>query len=160
MFIPRKTNLLINYQHQKKHKRLALKLNPAIIQLFGQFEEGRMKRRKSDKQDHTSKTTTTEATTTKTKTDNNNLIEIPQREEMDKRVTLPWRTAFFALLIARLFSALYNTITDCDETYNYWELSHLLVYGYGFQTWEYRFFFFFKQIICFKKSNLFFFFNF
>ncbi|CAB4059693.1 ALG9 [Lepeophtheirus salmonis] len=28
-------------------------------------------------------------------------------------------------------------ISDCDETYNYWEPAHYLIYGKGFQTWEY-----------------------
>ncbi|OTF77776.1 hypothetical protein BLA29_004202, partial [Euroglyphus maynei] len=32
---------------------------------------------------------------------------------------------------------LWNNINDCDETYNYWEPSHFLIYGRGFQTWEY-----------------------
>lgn len=26
---------------------------------------------------------------------------------------------------------------DCDETFNYWEVVHFLLYGNGFQTWEY-----------------------
>jgi len=39
----------------------------------------------------------------------------------------------------RLFSALVSTsfLYDCDETFNYWEPTHFLVYGNGFQTWEY-----------------------
>ncbi|KAI6178863.1 Alg9 mannosyltransferase domain containing protein [Aphelenchoides besseyi] len=28
-------------------------------------------------------------------------------------------------------------ILDCDEVYNYWEPLHLLLFGRGFQTWEY-----------------------
>lgn len=44
---------------------------------------------------------------------------------------------FLGLLVARLVSALLNNINDCDETYNYWEPAHYLVYGSGFQTWEY-----------------------
>ena len=28
-------------------------------------------------------------------------------------------------------------ISDCDETYNYWEPLHFLLYGSGLQTWEY-----------------------
>lgn len=34
-------------------------------------------------------------------------------------------------------AALWNILSDCDEVYNYWEPAHYLVYGYGFQTWEY-----------------------
>ncbi|CAG9782679.1 unnamed protein product [Diatraea saccharalis] len=41
------------------------------------------------------------------------------------------------LLTARLLSAYYGHISDCDETYNYWEPLHYLVYGNGLQTWEY-----------------------
>eukprot|EP01116_Phalansterium_solitarium_P024330 TRINITY_DN8892_c0_g1_i1.p1 TRINITY_DN8892_c0_g1~~TRINITY_DN8892_c0_g1_i1.p1 ORF type:complete len:638 (+),score=175.74 TRINITY_DN8892_c0_g1_i1:126-1916(+) len=47
------------------------------------------------------------------------------------------KTAFYALLIARILSALNNIIGDCDETFNYWEPLHFLRYGYGLQTWEY-----------------------
>ncbi|KAK4536851.1 hypothetical protein CDCA_CDCA10G2876 [Cyanidium caldarium] len=28
-------------------------------------------------------------------------------------------------------------VTDCDETFNYWEPLHFLLFGSGFQTWEY-----------------------
>ena len=28
-------------------------------------------------------------------------------------------------------------VLDCDETFNYWEPTHYLQYGYGLQTWEY-----------------------
>ncbi|CAH0722989.1 unnamed protein product, partial [Brenthis ino] len=45
--------------------------------------------------------------------------------------------ALALLLIARLTSAYYGQIADCDETYNYWEPLHYLVYGNGLQTWEY-----------------------
>ncbi|XP_045450852.1 alpha-1,2-mannosyltransferase ALG9 [Melitaea cinxia] len=41
------------------------------------------------------------------------------------------------LLVARLASAYWGHIADCDETYNYWEPLHFLVYGNGLQTWEY-----------------------
>ncbi|XP_046854479.1 alpha-1,2-mannosyltransferase ALG9-like [Xenia sp. Carnegie-2017] len=46
-------------------------------------------------------------------------------------------TAFLTLLSARYCSALWSNISDCDETYNYWEPTHYLIYGSGFQTWEY-----------------------
>lgn len=38
--------------------------------------------------------------------------------------------------LANLFSALYNPIQDCDETFNFWEPTHYLSHGYGLQTWE------------------------
>ena len=41
------------------------------------------------------------------------------------------------LIAARLLSAWYSMIHDCDEVYNYWEPLHYLMYGYGMQTWEY-----------------------
>ncbi|XP_069676625.1 alpha-1,2-mannosyltransferase ALG9 isoform X1 [Periplaneta americana] len=46
-------------------------------------------------------------------------------------------TAFKALLSARFCAAIWNYISDCDETFNYWEPSHFLLFGKGFQTWEY-----------------------
>ncbi|RWS15255.1 alpha-1:2-mannosyltransferase ALG9-like protein [Dinothrombium tinctorium] len=53
----------------------------------------------------------------------------------------PWSpqsaTAFKALLSARLCAAVWSNIADCDETFNYWEPSHYLIHGTGFQTWEY-----------------------
>jgi alpha-1,2-mannosyltransferase len=41
------------------------------------------------------------------------------------------------ILAARLIAAFYSNISDCDETFNYWEPTHFIVYGTGFQTWEY-----------------------
>ncbi|KAG8225439.1 hypothetical protein J437_LFUL004439 [Ladona fulva] len=46
-------------------------------------------------------------------------------------------TAFKALLSARFCAAIWSNISDCDETYNYWEPSHYLLFGKGFETWEY-----------------------
>ena len=46
--------------------------------------------------------------------------------------------ATLALLLVRIGGALFlNLITDCDETFNYWEPAHYLLYGSGQQTWEY-----------------------
>ncbi|KAL1518698.1 hypothetical protein AB1Y20_002985 [Prymnesium parvum] len=41
------------------------------------------------------------------------------------------------LLLVRLAAALLSPIADCDETFNYWEPMHFLLYGEGLQTWEY-----------------------
>ncbi|KAH9514081.1 mannosyltransferase [Bulinus truncatus] len=53
----------------------------------------------------------------------------------------PWTptpaTTFKLLMSARLCAALWSVVSDCDETYNYWEPAHFLNYGRGFQTWEY-----------------------
>ncbi|XP_062844640.1 alpha-1,2-mannosyltransferase ALG9 [Trichomycterus rosablanca] len=46
-------------------------------------------------------------------------------------------TAFKCLLSARFCAALLSNISDCDETFNYWEPTHYLLYGKGMQTWEY-----------------------
>ncbi|XP_041098213.1 alpha-1,2-mannosyltransferase ALG9 isoform X2 [Polyodon spathula] len=46
-------------------------------------------------------------------------------------------TAFKCLISARFCAALLSNISDCDETYNFWEPTHFLLYGAGFQTWEY-----------------------
>lgn len=46
--------------------------------------------------------------------------------------------AFVLLLFVRGYSASRNLVHDCDEVFNYWEPLHYLLYGYGFQTWEYR----------------------
>ncbi|OUM65604.1 glycosyltransferase family 22 protein [Piromyces sp. E2] len=45
--------------------------------------------------------------------------------------------AFKFILFCRLLAAIFTVITDCDETFNYWEPTHYLHYGYGLQTWEY-----------------------
>lgn len=45
--------------------------------------------------------------------------------------------AFKVLISARLCAAVWSNISDCDETYNYWEPTHYLMYGSGMQTWEY-----------------------
>ncbi|KAL4423801.1 hypothetical protein ABPG75_001102 [Micractinium tetrahymenae] len=45
--------------------------------------------------------------------------------------------AFALLAAARLISAALNIIHDCDETYNYLEPLHFVLYGSGMQTWEY-----------------------
>jgi alpha-1,2-mannosyltransferase len=36
-----------------------------------------------------------------------------------------------------LLSAIVSPISDCDETYNYWEPLHYVMFGTGLQTWEY-----------------------
>ena len=55
------------------------------------------------------------------------------------KARIPKNSSFLvvSLVVVRLISALYNFISDCDETYNYWEVSHYLIYGNGYVTWEY-----------------------
>ena len=49
----------------------------------------------------------------------------------------PFLASLALLFVVRSLSAFYNTTFDCDEVYNYWEPTHYLMYGSGFQTWEY-----------------------
>ncbi|OQO04067.1 hypothetical protein B0A48_10710 [Cryoendolithus antarcticus] len=44
---------------------------------------------------------------------------------------------FYILFISHAFAAFYQPIQDCDEVFNYWEPTHYLNHGHGFQTWEY-----------------------
>ncbi|SCU96281.1 LAME_0F15698g1_1 [Lachancea meyersii CBS 8951] len=42
------------------------------------------------------------------------------------------------LLVSRLYvQPFYSLISDCDETFNYWEPLNFLLRGFGKQTWEY-----------------------
>ncbi|PXF45453.1 Alpha-1,2-mannosyltransferase ALG9 [Gracilariopsis chorda] len=41
------------------------------------------------------------------------------------------------LAFVRSFGAIFSPIADCDETFNYWEPMHFLLFGFGLQTWEY-----------------------
>lgn len=45
--------------------------------------------------------------------------------------------AFYVFLTSHLIAAFYSPIQDCDEVFNFWEPTHYLNHGYGFQTWEY-----------------------
>eukprot|EP01125_Pyxidicula_operculata_P000717 TRINITY_DN10668_c0_g1_i1.p1 TRINITY_DN10668_c0_g1~~TRINITY_DN10668_c0_g1_i1.p1 ORF type:complete len:577 (+),score=70.51 TRINITY_DN10668_c0_g1_i1:14-1744(+) len=45
--------------------------------------------------------------------------------------------AFLLLLTGQLLSSFFNYISDCDETFNYWEPTHFIQHHKGLQTWEY-----------------------
>ena len=45
--------------------------------------------------------------------------------------------AFCILVTVNLLAATYAPIQDCDEVFNYWEPTHYLNHGFGFETWEY-----------------------
>lgn len=47
--------------------------------------------------------------------------------------SVPLASAFVILI--RFLSAGTTCVGDCDETFNYWEPLHYLLYGFGFQTW-------------------------
>ncbi|XP_030374057.1 alpha-1,2-mannosyltransferase ALG9 [Scaptodrosophila lebanonensis] len=56
----------------------------------------------------------------------------------DKANAMPSvHTAFKTFVSARLCSAIWAYISDCDETFNYWEPLHYIINGHGLQTWEY-----------------------
>ncbi|XP_056006211.1 alpha-1,2-mannosyltransferase ALG9-like [Ostrea edulis] len=65
----------------------------------------------------------------------------PDSRREETNYEFPWTpkgyTAFKILLSARLCAAVWNIVGDCDETYNYWEPMHFLMFGKGYQTWEY-----------------------
>ena len=46
-------------------------------------------------------------------------------------------TAFCIFLSVNSLAAIYAPIQDCDEVFNYWEPTHYLNHGFGFETWEY-----------------------
>ena len=46
-------------------------------------------------------------------------------------------TIFNLILIIRLCAVFTTSISDCDETFNYWEPTHFLLFGKSHQTWEY-----------------------
>ncbi|KAF2724268.1 glycosyltransferase family 22 protein [Polychaeton citri CBS 116435] len=47
------------------------------------------------------------------------------------------RLAFAIFFSSHVVAALYHPIQDCDEVFNFWEPTHYLSHGHGFQTWEY-----------------------
>lgn len=62
----------------------------------------------------------------------------PETENLRKKTSLQYfHKGIILLLFARLCSVIWNNISDCDETFNYWEPTHYMLYGHGFQTWEY-----------------------
>eukprot|EP00096_Caligus_rogercresseyi_P013813 TRINITY_DN6412_c0_g1_i1.p1 TRINITY_DN6412_c0_g1~~TRINITY_DN6412_c0_g1_i1.p1 ORF type:complete len:577 (-),score=53.78 TRINITY_DN6412_c0_g1_i1:48-1778(-) len=60
-----------------------------------------------------------------------------RRLSSERHISSDFIIVFNFILSARIISAFWSNISDCDETYNYWEPAHFLLYGKGFQTWEY-----------------------
>ena len=56
---------------------------------------------------------------------------------------IPLPFVIVVLLLVRVVGATWSVIADCDETFNYWEALHLVLYGrdqitsQSLQTWEY-----------------------
>ena len=44
------------------------------------------------------------------------------------------RLLLLLLLVARVTGATMTMITDCDETFNYWEPVHYVLFGWGYQV--------------------------
>ncbi|KAK5168739.1 mannosyltransferase [Saxophila tyrrhenica] len=53
------------------------------------------------------------------------------------QVPLSPSVAFAIFFASHILAAFYHPINDCDEVFNYWEPTHYLTHGHGFQTWEY-----------------------
>ncbi|ROL48756.1 Alpha-1,2-mannosyltransferase ALG9 [Anabarilius grahami] len=103
----------------------------------------RPRNRRGSKQDANNVNNTPTADSRATKDDKcveDNKSSDPRNESSGKagQVWAPeGSTAFKCLVSARFCAALLSNISDCDETYNYWEPTHYLLYGTGMQTWEY-----------------------
>lgn len=79
-----------------------------------------------------------------TSTVSSDITDIKKKENVsestESKSSLSFRAisnVFFIFAICNFVSAYLNPISDCDETFNYWEPTHLLLYESGFQTWEY-----------------------
>ena len=72
------------------------------------------------------------------KVDHNEKLENNGIKDEEPQVWILSDFMFFNLiLIVRLLAVFTTSISDCDETFNYWEPTHFLLYGKGHQTWEY-----------------------
>lgn len=57
---------------------------------------------------------------------------------MSKKCKIVSATLLISLVCSRSYlQPVYSLISDCDETFNYWEPLNLLLRGFGKQTWEY-----------------------
>ena len=48
-----------------------------------------------------------------------------------------WNLAAAFICFRVAGTMMFPLIMDCDETFNYWEPTHYMLYGRGLQTWEY-----------------------
>jgi len=61
-----------------------------------------------------------------------------EREAPGQDAGVPWWALGLLLAVVRLGGTwYYQVVTDCDQTFNYEEPTHYLLYGSGLQTWEY-----------------------
>lgn len=59
-----------------------------------------------------------------------------KRKDLTFMYFRPWQV-FIGFLLVNTLAAIYSPIQDCDEVFNFWEPTHYLNHGYGFETWEY-----------------------
>ena len=52
-------------------------------------------------------------------------------------MSLLYTSLLLLLSSLRILSSYFNIINDCDETFNYWEPLHYVLFSQGLQTWEY-----------------------
>ncbi|TNN63487.1 Alpha-1,2-mannosyltransferase ALG9 [Liparis tanakae] len=101
----------------------------------------RQRTRRSSRQDANNANVPAEARPPKEEKGGDDSKATETRPESVSRAGQVWApegsTAFKCLLSARFCAALLSNISDCDETFNYWEPMHYLLYGTGMQTWEY-----------------------
>ncbi|XP_051903118.1 alpha-1,2-mannosyltransferase ALG9 isoform X1 [Hippocampus zosterae] len=101
----------------------------------------RQRSRRGSRQDANNVNVSTEARMSKEEKVGEDSKDTETRQESISRGGQVWApegsTAFKCLLSARFCAALLSNISDCDETFNYWEPMHYLLYGTGMQTWEY-----------------------
>jgi alpha-1,2-mannosyltransferase len=60
----------------------------------------------------------------------------PRSRAADAPILNSFFTLFFIILIPRFLAANRAPISDCDETFNFWEAVHHLLFRGGQQTWE------------------------
>lgn len=70
-------------------------------------------------------------------------IEVIADENKHEQLPVSWILTGIAVILplvnlaVRVYCGLYMIISDCDETYNYWEPLNLIARGFGKETWEY-----------------------
>lgn len=74
------------------------------------------------------------ATKTDAQTDVPEVAETPRDSFLSKFIGV---LLILANVAVRVYCGLYMIISDCDETYNYWEPLNRIARGFGKQTWEY-----------------------
>lgn len=67
-----------------------------------------------------------------------NFVMSFELSNMSRKCKIVSTTLLLSLIFSRLYlQPVYSLISDCDETFNYWEPLNLLLRGFGKQTWEY-----------------------